>query len=119
MQCIAYFLPVTGFTVGRRVVIIFRIPCFAVGNQAAALGAGYKVFFPAGGTKVIPLVVTVPVGGNRSCYRRRFLHRHSHGKEAVHLQNTRHRGGSRHRSIRRPMFRTGGAGHLSCLRSDW
>src|SRR5699024_6981844 len=60
----AYFLTVAGFTVRRRFIVVSVIPCFAIGDQTATLAAGHKVFLPAGGAKIIPvisLVVTVPV----------------------------------------------------------
>src|SRR5699024_8645960 len=64
MQSVAYFLTVAGFTVRRRFIVVSVIPCFAIGDQTATLAAGHKVFLPAGGAKIIPvisLVVTVPV----------------------------------------------------------
>ena len=64
MQGVVYFLPVTGFTVRGCFVVVSVIPGFAVGNQAATLAAGHKVFLPAGGAKiipVIPLIVAVPM----------------------------------------------------------
>jgi len=48
----------------RCFVVVSVIPSFAVGNQTTTLAAGYKVFLPAGGAKIIPvvpLVVAVPM----------------------------------------------------------
>ena len=76
LQCIVYFLPVTGFTVRRRIVVILHIPGFAVGNQTPALAAGHKVFLPAGRAKIIPviaLIVTVPVAESAVVTDKGFL----------------------------------------------